>query len=105
MLDAITKPELITGMVIIIGAAGTAANKLGWLKFGWNNNGSKAPAGCPDPACHEAIELRLAQIEEAREDIAEVKRSLSKDVFPAINATAQVVSRIEGRLEEMAKRR
>lgn len=101
MIDAITKPELITGVLVVIGAGGIAARKLGWLSIGRQSE----PGVCPDPACHEALEIRLAQIVEARDDITEIKRSLAKDVFPAINRTSEAVSRIEGRLDEIAKRR
>lgn len=98
MLEQISKPELIYGVLIVIGGAGMAAKKLGWIHFG-----SVGKDGCPDPACHESLEVRMAQIGEVKSDVARIEKTINEGVFPTINATAKELSRIGGLIDGMVR--
>jgi len=81
-------PDVIWGIIAIIGVATMVLNRLGMIKFGKKNNGNR----CPEPAFKEKVEQSIKKV-----DILE--RKMDEAIFPKINQTAEDVSYIRGWIE------
>ena len=92
MLNELSKPEIVWGIVACIGAVTMGLSKLGLVRI---SLGRKEGAHCPDPGCHRSVE-------QIGDDVEHLCQTVEQDIFPKINRTAEAVARIEGYIQGQA---
>jgi hypothetical protein len=99
MIDNLTKPETVAGVVAVLGGIVLTLKKLG-LNVSFGKANGKSNGKCPDPECHASVEQVAKDLSEVKEEF----KSMKKEMFPKINGTAEAVARIEGYIEGLKNR-
>lgn len=102
-MEDIIRPEVLIGLLALMGIIVGTLNRLSLLEFRWKPNKKEAEsekpeacpvlAECPDPVCQNNV-TRIA------EDLSRLKDSVDKELWPRVDEIGNNVSYIRGWIDK-----